>query len=436
MKHNADDNEEIKLSLDGRARRVNAGLPAASLYHCLIFIEDYGLYQFFDGNKSSFSTDNPCKDNKTKVAVISKNIYVSDIAGNNNKNAPAGDSRHTFKKSINFKYIKQYYKNKSYFLFERDTGKYGIYHTSPANIKKYYSLGIVEIVIPYEYLVVLFLDYKFAAIAERQRIKGQSCILFIEETDKIYKAVAVVNGLNILQVMSFKEDMLDENLNFLQAELNSKKIKIDKIFTNNRNINAALNGLFLGAEIISFDIREFFDFFNDIEPDSTSHFENLENRIKELKRKRSIRNNLFLAGLLIALILIIAGITGLNNIVTIKRDKITHLNHKIAILNRTISDLKAKAYMNKMLTAPDIGSYLKKLIAILPKDTKIKNIIITRSKNDYILRGKGVFSGGYGEFVKDYNEISEKLSAFKMFGISFNINKFDKPSFRFSVVIK
>jgi len=285
-------------------------------------------------------------------------------------------------------------------------------------------------------LVILFLNYKLTATAGRQTVRGQSHLLFIEETDKIYKAVAVVNGLNVSQVISFKDDTLKENLNFLQTELNSKKIKIDKIFTNSNDIKPALNGLFLDAEIISFEIKEFFDFFNNIKRDSIPHFENLEIKVKELKHKKNVRNNLFMAILLTYLIVIITGITYLNNVIVIKKTGIIHLNSRIVILNDKISDQKAKSYINKILTPSNIAGYLKKLIVILPKNTKIKNITIVRSKKGYIFRGKGFFLGGYGEFVKDYNKIAEKSSIFKMFNISFNIDKFDQPSFQFIMVIR
>lgn len=392
--------------------------------YCIIFIEDYDIYQYFDGNKPIFLNNNPYKKGNIKVAVISKNIYVSNIS----KNTAALAGNKPLKKSAALKYINKYYKNESYFFFECGNGEYGIYHTLPANTKKYYSLGIVDFVIPYEYLVILFLKNKLAS-AE------QTPLLFIEETDKIYKVVAAVNGFNLFQVISFKEDMLNENLNFLQTELNSKKIKINKIFTNSNSVKAVLNGFYSGAEIINFDIKEFFEFFNNLES-AVPHFENLEVKFKKLAYKKNRLNNLFIASLLICLIVIISGIAILNGNVLRKREKIVYLNNKIAILNDKIAARKAKLSINKMLAVPDVVKYFKKLILILPKDTRIKNLIIIKSGSHYIFYGNGFVRGGYKKFVKNYNKISADSSSFKMFHMTYNIDKFNKPSFKFHGVIR
>lgn len=489
----------MKLKFSKTQERRNAGQASPHSPHCLIFIEDYDIYQYFDGNKSFFLDNNPYKESNIKVAVISKNIHVSDVF----KNTDALANNKPLKKSRALKYINKYYKNESYFLFECNNNGYGVYHTLPANTKKYYSLGIVNFVIPYEYLVILFLNNKLTSITERQvskefsgsgdRICGeigaageQTSLLFIEETDKIYKAVVVASGFNLFPVISFKEDMLNENLSFLQTELNSKRIKINKIVTNSDSAKAILNDFYAGVETVNFNIKEFFEFFNNLESSEMNkggvrrygaspsisrdrrfrkklristlstyaasahgqaasgalqlnyipHFENSEIKFKKLAHKKNRLKNLLIVSLLIFLIIIINVVTFINGNVLRKKGEIVYLNNKIAILNNKIVLQKAKSSIDKILSVPDIVKYLKKLILIFPKGTKIKNLIIIKSKSHYIFYGKGFVRGGYKKFIKNYNKIFRNSSLFKMFHITYDIDKFDKPNFRFHGVIR
>ncbi|MHB1546662.1 MAG: hypothetical protein ACYCV8_08415, partial [bacterium] len=114
----------------------------------LIYIEEYDIYQYFDGEKSVFSSNYSVNtagfEIPAALAVISKNINFSVIPKNNFK---------SFKKSGLNKYLSKYYKNESYFYIGNPYNEYGVYHTLPLNIKKYYSLlSEIDFIIPYDYL--------------------------------------------------------------------------------------------------------------------------------------------------------------------------------------------------------------------------------------------------------------------------------------------
>ncbi len=200
------------------------------MYQNLIYVEEYDIYQYFDGYNSFFShnivenytsTPNESDDGKIKtVAVISKNIKFSSIP---EKRMQDG------KKKFLGRYIVKTYKNESYFLAQGINGEYGVYHTLPVNIKKYYSLfqGI-DIVIPYDYLVIEFLKERFKI----DNLKKD--FLFIEKTDDIYKMILISKGFGLLPVLSFNADMLVDNINILKSKIDSEndEIKIEQIIAN------------------------------------------------------------------------------------------------------------------------------------------------------------------------------------------------------------
>ncbi|MCL4321738.1 MAG: hypothetical protein M0016_01855 [Deltaproteobacteria bacterium] len=400
----------------------------------LIYIEEYEIYQEFDGRQSIFLNGNPCKEENAKVAVISKNINFSVITPENGRQV---------KKSRFNKYLNGYYKNESYFAAGGNGTKFGIYHALTKNIKKYYSLCAVDFVIPYDYLVILFLNKKM-------KVEDGTSLLFIEaaadrqsEAGSIYKAMAISNGFNIFPVISFKEDMFNENLNFLQTKLNSKGIKIGKIFTNKGNEKLSI--LFPEAEVVKFDTKEFFDFFGSIE-NSTPHFENPDVKFKKLDARKNRLRNMYIAALILFIAVMQLWIIFLNNNIRNEKKRINFLNNNIANLSQKIGKDKEKLAFNKHFSSFHIVNYLKWLISVFPKDAKIKNIILTKSKNHYMLYGHGFIEGGYKKFVGDYNLLMlngnepqphlNHAPAVKILHISYDLDKFDKPSFNFYESLK
>ncbi len=395
----------------------------------LIYIEEYEIYQYFDGGKSIFLSGNPCKGENVKVAVISRNINFSVITPKSSR---------PLKKSGFNKYLNGYYKNESYFAAGGNGTKFGIYHTLTQNIKKYYSLCAVDFVIPYDYLAILFLNKKLGA-------EGEAPLLFIEvtlnrqsEAENIYKAMAVSNGFNVFPVISFKEDMFNENLNFLQTKLNSKGIKIGKIFTNKDNEKLSI--LFSDAEVIKFSSKEFFDFFDGIE-NSTPHFENPDVKFKKLDAKKTRLSNMYTAALILFIAAMQFGIIFFNNNIRSETKKINFVNNNIANLSQKIEKDKEKLAFNKHFSSFHIVNYLKRLISVFPKDAKIKNLILIESKNRYMLYGHGFIEGGYRKFVRDYNLLMlngnepqvhlNHAPPVKILHISYDLDKFKKPRFNF-----
>ncbi|MHB8232139.1 MAG: hypothetical protein ACYDDB_04485 [bacterium] len=393
------------------------------MYKNLIYIEEYDIYQYFDGEKSFFSHDffkkeedlNAVPSIPVSAAVISKNINFSNIPKNGVMSA---------KKSGLNKYLAKYYRNESYFVINNGYNEYGLYHTLPLNIKKYYSLSPeIDFVIPYDYLVILFLNEK--SIIKEQ---GEGALIFIEKTEGIYKIMVILNGFNLFPVISFKEDMLNDNLNLLKAKLNLKGIKIDKIISNDDGMD--FNILFSGGGIINFTLKDFFKFFSGIKK-SVPHFENLDIKFKTIEIKKNRLINLYIAALVAAIFFMQSTIIFFNHKLYTENKRIKLLNNNIAGLSEQIYKKERKILFNKHFMHPNIVSYLKRFILILPEGVKIKDIDIIKSKNNYVIKGTAFDGGGYRKFAKDYNIISQKSISFGSLRIFYNLDKFGRPLIKF-----
>jgi len=393
----------------------------------LFYIEEYDIYQYFDGEKSLFSRDclNYFKKEEgletalsggVSVAVISKNINFSKI--------PKSGITSAKKSGLN-KYLAKYYRNESYFAVNNGDNEYGLYHTLPLNIKKYYSLSPeIDFIIPYDYLVSLFLNEKLA-------IRGQraGAAIFIEKTEGIYKITAIFNGFNLFPVISFKEDMLSDNLNLLKAKLNSKGIKIDKIISNAGSIDFDI--LFSGAAIINFTAKDFFEFFGGIKK-TIPHFENLDIKFKTVESKKNRLNNFYIGALTAVIFLMQLIMIFFNHKLYAENKKIKSLDNNIAGLSEQINKQDRKILFNKHFACrPDIAGYLKRFILILPGGAKIKNIDIIKLKNSFTIKGSAFVDGGYRKFTKDYNIICQKSLSFGSLRISYNLDKSGKPLIKF-----
>jgi hypothetical protein len=417
----------------------------------LIYIEEYDIYQYFDGEKSFFSREypgnTPESENRAAVAVISKNIDFSVIPKNGVK---------SFKKTALNKYLAKYYRNESYFYIRNAGNEYGVYHTLPLNIKKYYSLSYgIDFIIPYDYLVILFLN-------EKSIIYGRDeSVIFIEKTEDIYKITVISNGFNLFPVASFKEDTLNDNLNILKTKLNSRNIVINKIvancvgidfnifFTdagivktklNSRNIainkivancvGIDFNIFFTDAGIVNFTAKDFAVFFDGIK-NPIPYFENLEIKFKKIELRKNRLINIYIAVLVIAVLFMQSTVLFFNGKSSVENKKIKLLNENIAVLSEQNLKKENIILFNEYFTPVNLAGYLEKFITVFPKKVKIENLDVKRLKNTYIIDGTAYVKGGYRKFAKNYNLILKKFRISGRIRISYNLDNFGKPYIKF-----
>ncbi|MGC8553916.1 MAG: hypothetical protein ACP5NA_00250 [Candidatus Acidulodesulfobacterium sp.] len=395
------------------------------MYKNFIYIEEYDIYQYFDGDKSVFShslTDDYYSDDSSEtevnyaVAVISKNINFSVIPEKNVKNR---------KKFYLSRYIGKSYKNGSYFLAYGINGEYGVYHALPSNIKKYYSLfQRIDIVIPYDYLVIEFLKEKFNGFNLKKNF------LFIEKTDDVYKIIIISNGFSIMPVLSFKADMITDNLNILKTKIDSenKFIKIEQIIADCDC--GDFKNFFGNAEILNFTAKDFFEYFERINK-TFSHFENPEIKFKKIEDKKNRTKNIYIAVLIFVIFFMEAMIISYGKKTVFERQKIEEMNKKIAVLSLKIDRDKSKIIFNGHFSKVNIVNYLKSFFALLPKTVKIKKIKMMKSGTGYIFYATVFDNGGYRRFSYDYNTIAKKLDYKKTLSVKYLFGKSGKPSMKF-----
>ncbi len=399
------------------------------MYKNFIYIEEYDIYQYFEGDKSFFShslidgyaSDVSDAGIKHAVSVISKNINFSLIPEKNVKNG---------KKFYLSRYIGKSYKNESYFFAYGINGEYGVYHTLPSNIKKYYSLfqGI-DIVIPYDYLVIEFLKEKFNGFNLKKDF------LFIEKTDDVYKIIVISNGFSIMPVLSFKADMLIDNLNILKTKIDSENtfIKIEQIIADCDC--GGFKNFYGNAEILSFTAKDFFEYFESINK-AVPYFENPEIKFKKIEDKKNRTKNIYIAFLIFAIFFIETMIISYGKKTVYERQKIKEMNKKISVLSLKIDKDKSKIIFNGHFSKVNIVNYLKNFFVLLPKTVKIKKINIIKSKTRYIFSATVFDTGGYRRFSHDYNTISKKLDYKKTLSVKYFFGKSGKPSMKFLGFLK
>ncbi len=393
------------------------------MYRNLIYIEEYDIYQYFDGDKSFFSHNyiDAAEDSgiESAVSVISKNIIFSAI--------PKKNLKAVKKFSLN-RYLGKYYKNESYFYISGVNGEYGAYHTLPLNIKKYYALfhGI-NMVIPYDYLAISFLKEK------SPNLNLQETFIFIEKTEDIYKIMVVSNGFTVVPVASFNADMLNDNLNILKAKLDSKDIKIEKIVTNCDCDNF---GIFFGnTGIVNFTSKDFFEYFEDISG-TIPHFENIEIKFKKLEDKKNRLKNIYIAVLIFFIIFMETAYLSYDNKIYHEKQKLVLLNKNISVLSLQVQEDEHIILFDKHFMNVNITGYLKKIFNLFPEGIKIKDINIIKSGDKYIVKGTAFDSGGYRKFADNYNLIIKKLRFRRILKISYSVDKFGKPVMKFLGILK
>ncbi len=399
------------------------------MYKNFIYIEEYDIYQYFDGDKSFFS--HSIIDGYTEeasgieinraVSVISKNINFSIIPEKRLKDG---------KKFYLSRYVGKSYKNESYFFADGINGEYGVYHTLPLNIKKYYSLfqGI-DIVIPYDCLVIEFLKEKFKGVYLDKDF------LFIEKTDDVYKMIVVSNGFSIMPVFSFKADMLFDNLNILNTKIDSKNsgIKIEQIIADCDCYD--FKNFFGNVEILSFTAKDFFEYFESISK-TVPHFENIEIKFKKIEDKKNRAKNIYIAILIFAIFFMEVLLISYGKKTFYERRKISEINKKISVLSLKIDKDKSKILFNRHFSKVNIVNYLKNFFSLLPKTFKIKKINIIKSKSKYIFNATVFDTGGYKKFSNDYNAITKKINNKKTLSVKYFFDKSGEPIMKFSGLLK
>jgi hypothetical protein len=399
------------------------------MYKNFIYLEEYDIYQYFDGEKSFFS--HSIIDGYTKeasavvinhaVSVISKNINFSIIPEKRLKDG---------KKFYLSRYVGKSYKNESYFFTYGINGEYGVYHTLPLNIKKYYALfqGI-DIVIPYDYLVIEFLKEKFNGVYLKKDF------LFIEKTDDIYKIIVISKGFSIMPVLSFKADMLFDNLNILKTKIDSENsgIKIEQIIADCDCRD--FKNFFGNVEILSFTAKDFFEYFESISK-TAPHFENIEIKFKKIEDKKNRAKNIYIAVLIFAIFFMEVLLVSYGKKTFYERQKISEMNKKISVLSLKIDKDKSKIIFNGHFSKVNIVNYLKNFFSLLPKTVKIKKINIIKSKTLYIFNATVFDTGGYRKFSHDYNSISKKFNNKKTLSVKYFFDKSGKPIMKFLGLLK
>ncbi len=396
------------------------------MYKNFIYIEEYDIYQYFDGDKSFFSherIDDYAADFEIEhaVSIISKNINFSIIPEKRLKDG---------KKFYLSRYVGKSYKNESYFFADGINGGCGFYHTLPLNIKKYYSLfkGI-DIVIPYDFLVIEFLKEKFNGINLKKDF------LFIEKTDDVYKMILVSNGFSIMPVLSFKADMLMDNLNILKTRIDSENIgiKIEQIIADCDC--ADFKNFFGNVEILNFTAKDFFEYFKSINK-NIPHFEDIEIKFKKIEDKKNRAKNIYIAVLIFAIFLMEVLVVSYRKKTFYEVQKIREMNKKISVLSLKIDKDKSKILFNEDFPKVNIANYLKKFFAILPKSVKIKKINIIKSGAGYIFNATVFGTDGYRIFSYNYNALSKKLDGKKTLSVKYFFDKSGKPSMKFLGLLK
>ena len=399
------------------------------MYKNFIYIEEYDIYQYFDGDKSFFShkrIDDYAKDAidvgiKHAVPIISKNINFTIIPKKNVKDG---------KKFSLSRYVGKSYKKESYFFADGINGGYGVYHTIPLNIKKYYSLfqGI-DIVIPYDFLVIEFLKEKFNGVYFEKNF------LFIEKTDDVYKVIVISNGFSIMPVLSFKADMLFDNLNILKTRIDPENIgiKIEQIIADCDC--GDFKNFFGNVEILNFTAKDFFEYFESINK-NIPHFEDIEIKFKKIEDKKNRAKNIYIAVLIFAIFLMEMLLISYGKNTFYERQKIIEMNKKISLLSLKIDKDKSKILFNGHFPKVNIVNYLKIFFSLLPKTVKIKKINIIKSKNRYIFNATVFDTSGYRKFSHDYNSISKKLDNKKTLSVKYFFDRSGEPIIKFLGLLK
>lgn len=413
----------------------------------IIFIEEYGLYQYFSEGKSFFTHDasydrkndfsekaigafdNPAivmpdedeKQNRfISMAVISKNIIFSKISESEND----GRLQTTKKRKIS-KYLSRYYKNESYFAVPGQNNFMGIYHTSPANVKKYYSVPGVVLVIPYDFLVVLFLRKKLPSFEN-----DSDALLFIEKGAGIYKITVILKGLSFFPVASFKEDMLNDNLAILKNKLAAAGISIRTIVANTDM--APIGELFYQASVLEYSSEEFFAFFGAIGVD-TPHFENIEVRFKKIGDRKNKILALYIASEAIMITAACLALIIVKNAVRSEAIRSKILNKEITNISLLLKRKKEEQLFKKEFSPVNSWKYLENVMNILPKGSEISYLYLMRPglRNYYVVTGKALFKSGYYGFAANYDRILKKSLSFKHLRLAYDLNKFESPFVRF-----
>ncbi len=390
----------------------------------LIYIEEHDTLQLFDSDKgSSFFVrrrEANAASRNFKLAAISGNILFSKIPENKNN---------IYLK----KYVKKNFSGKSYFLFENPLGEKGIYYSNSPAVNGYYSIDIpgnydtVSFVLPYEYLVIIFLRSRTVSSLETP-------LMFIEETENICKLMVIKEGFSLFPVKIFKRELIRENLGLVISELETGGLTVKNIITN-LIMEGDIELLFRDFTVNNFETKDFFEFFGNLDP-SVPHFENINEKVEGLLRKKKRLENIYILGLAVLILFIAASSKYIQSKINIKNTGIERVNKKIFIIKNKIREYYLRKALREKINTRNIGANLKRILSIFPDGVKIVKIELSKSDSNFILSGNARVKGNYNKFVAAYNMIIKNpLVRSKTISISYNLKNFGKPFLIFSSVI-
>lgn len=372
------------------------------MINSVIYNDEYGSFQYYDGT-DVVSPEMPKE--LVELAVISKSIKFK--------------AHQDYKDESAFrKFLKKAYKDKSYFYFPLKEG-FGVYSVVPAHTKKYYSIGFIDTVVPYEYLIARFVtQYK----------KLSDTVIFIEFQETFIRICAIRNGFSIGQVTHTTNDTFNHILSTLHSEFYSKKITPSAILSNRADIR--IKEMF-GMDVTTYNTAELYEYHASFTKSSIPYFENLEAKFAE-KEKKDKRKGLTAIVLSLIFLAFTAGIWFfINRKLTREENALNGVEHKIVRLNKEFMDKRSSLITNSILKYPDLPSRLKSFLSLFPADTLLKKIDIAKLPSfSYSVSGRGIAAGGINGFVETYDKLYPVLTK-NGFKVNYNFTKSGKPYFTF-----
>jgi hypothetical protein len=375
------------------------------MINSVIYNDEYGAFQYYDG-ADIVSPEIPKE--LVELAVISKSIKFK--------------AHQDYKDESAFrKFLKKAYKDKSYFYFPLKEG-FGVYSTAPANTKKYYSLGFVDTVVPYEYLITRFTQYK----------KLSGTVVFIEFQETFIRICAIYKGFSMGQVTHTTNDTFKHILSTLFSEFSSKKIEVSAILSNKADIR--IKDIF-GMDVVEYNTAELYEYHASFTKLNIPYFENLEAKFAEKERKDK-RKGLAAVALSLAFFTATIGTSFfMNKKLMSEENALKAMKYKIVRLNKEFMARRSALITNRILKYPDLPSKIKSFLALFPKGVLLKRINIEKAPAfSYSVSGRGTAGGGINGFVETYDKLYSVLTV-NGFKVSYNFTKSGKPYFTFEGII-
>lgn len=372
------------------------------MINSVIYNEEYGTFQYMtDSGLVVQAAELPSE--LVELAVISRAVKLKSYPEYTSENAL-------------IKYLKKRYKDKSYFYFPLENKGFGVYFAPFAAVKKYFAMGNVITVVPYEFLVVQFIHKKAG-------LKGPS--LFLEFQAEFIKITAIVEGMEFNPVSYTTREHLKQSLSDLRSELRKKEIEVKNILSNEQDVR--IKEIF---ELIPYlySLKDFVTFhaaFNKNIP----HFQNVEALFahKEKKEIAFARKAFLFSLLLLVTVVSVTLYTGyfLCSKATVSAIRYERMSERIDLLvNNKDGDLIA----NNILRLPDLYIKLTRFLNLFPKGTVLENLSVEKQGDIYIVSGKGYIHGTVKNFTEIYNILYLALETYG-YKVFYGFNGQGKPYF-------